>query len=370
VHAFKRDPRTGQWNGTQFWDYVVNHPEGLHQVLMLFTDRIGTPMSYRTMNAYGCHTFSFINEEKKVSWVKFHIISQQGAKGLTATQAKLIAGEDANFLSRDLKTAIENGNFPRWKLACQIMSEEEGYKNQWTFDPTKVWKHKDYPLIDIGYIELNRNPVNYFNEVEQVAFSPLTIVPGIGFSPDKLLQGRLLIYDDTQRHRIGTNYKQLPVNRPNGKPQNVTNYYGGEMNFELQNKYPHYWPSSTGTSEPQLGYVHPAMKCDGPAGFYPPKDEYSDADIFEQCRDFLRILEDRDHSHLIENLAIGIEKVDSKVVLGKLLQILTTLDAEFGKSVKTLLKDREIGAIKKTEGELLLQKLNLELLGETIPQRK
>ena len=148
-------------------------------------------MSYRKMNAYGCHTFSFVNDENKVFWVKFHLISEQGAAGLTAVQAKLLAGEDPNFLSRDLKTAIEKGQFPRWKLACQIMPEEEGYQRKWSFDPTKVWKHKDYPLIDIGLIELNRNPINYFSEVEQVAFSPSTIVPGIGFSPDKLLQGKI-----------------------------------------------------------------------------------------------------------------------------------------------------------------------------------
>jgi len=347
---------------------VANHPESLHAVLMTFTDRSGTPKSYRGMNWFGCHTFSLINAENKVSWVKFHLISQQPMKGLTVQEAKLMAGEDPNFLSRDLHKNIENGNLPRWKLCVQIMSEEEGYKNPWTFDCTKAWSHKDYPLIEVGYIELNRNPINYFSEVEQVAFSPGNFVPGIGFSPDKLLQGRALFYPDTQRNRVGANYNQLPVNRPNGKKENTTQYYGAPMNYEVENKYPHFWPQTVGHSVPQLGYVHPALKCDGPAGFYEPFEEYSDADIYAQGRNFLKVVKDSDH--LMENLAGGLEKVDSIEVVNKILKMLITLDESFGNGVKNLLNARIKGTVKKTEAENLLQELNVMLLGETIPQRK
>ena len=153
---------------------------------MLFTDRTGTPLSYRTMNAYGCHTFSLVNSAKERFWVKFHLVSQQGAFGFNQHEAKLVAGEDPNFLSRDLYQSIEKQNFPRWKMMIQVMPEEEGYKHPWTFDATKVWKHADYPLIEVGTLEVNRNVVDYFTEVEQVAFSPATVVPGIGLSPDKV----------------------------------------------------------------------------------------------------------------------------------------------------------------------------------------
>lgn len=165
IHAFKRDPRTGEWNPTQSWDFILNHPESLHVALMLYTNRDGTPMSFRHMNAYGCNTFSFINEKKERFWVKFHILSSLGARGLNQAQAKLVAGEDPNFLSRDLRQAIDAKNYPKWRFCCQIMPEEEGYQDHCTFDATKVWCHKDYPLIEMGEIELNRNPVDHFAEV-------------------------------------------------------------------------------------------------------------------------------------------------------------------------------------------------------------
>lgn len=190
-----------------------------------------------------------------------------------------------------------------------------------------------------------------------------------------------MFYPDTQRNRVGANYNQLPVNKPNGKSQNVTQYYGAPMNFEVENKYPHFWPQTVGVSNPQLGYVHPALRSDGPAGFYPPfgtffqcchgnkfLEEYSDADIYAQARDFLAVVKDSDH--LMENMAGGLEKVDSKEVVNKILDMLVKLDQNFGTGVKNILLARINGEVKKTEAENLLQELNVRLLGETVPQRK
>jgi len=186
IHAFKRDPRTGLWNPTQTWDYVANHPEALHHMTMLYTDRVGTPQSYRCQDYYGVHTFSMVNQNKERVWIKFHFISEQGKRGFTLNEAKAVAGEDPNFLSHDLYENISKGNFPKWKMMIQVMPEDEGYKSAWTFDPTKIWKHTDYPLIEVGEIEINRNVTDFFTESEQVAFSPASLVPGIGFSPDKV----------------------------------------------------------------------------------------------------------------------------------------------------------------------------------------
>jgi len=356
VHAFKRDPRTGLWNPTQTWDFTVNHPEGLHQALMIFSDRDGTPMSYRMMHAYGCHTFSFINAENKRSWVKFHIISNQGAKGLTATQAKLLAGEDPNFLGRDLHQAIEKGNFPTWRLCCQIMPEDEGYKHAWTFDPTKVWKHDDYPLIDIGTIEINKNPTDYFSEVEQVAFAPTNIVPGLGYSPDKLLQGRLLIYNDTQHHRIGPNYLQLPINRP--RIDTTTLHVGGNMHIDIKNKFPHYHGSSFGTPRESKEYVEPPFRVDGPADYYNWPGEGTEEDYYAQPRDFWDTLNATDKNNLCYNLATSLDKVSSPEVVTKALQHFYKISQDLGETVEATLHDRQKNLIKKTEGEMLLDKMN------------
>jgi len=355
VHAYKRDPRTSMWNPTQTWDFTVNHPESFHQALMIFSDRGGTPMSFRLMHAYGCHTFSLINSEKKRFWVKFHIISDQGVKGLTDPQAKLLAGQDSNFLGRDLYEAIAKGNFPTWKLCCQIMPEEEGYKYSWTFDPTKVWKHADYPLIEIGTIEINRNPTDYFSEVEQVAFAPTTIIPGIGFSPDKLLQGRLLIYDDTQHHRIGPNYKQLPINRPRNDP--VDYYVGGNMHLDIKQKFPHYHGSSFGTPREAKENVEPPFKVDGPADFYDWPQEGTDEDYYAQPRDFWNILSPADKNNLCYNIATSLNKVTSTQVIDKAIYHLTKISQELGDMIQATLQDR-----LKTEAEVVLNEVN-SLLG-------
>jgi len=358
VHAFKRDPRTGFRNPSQIWDFVANHPESIHQTLMIFSDRDGTPISFRKMHGYGCHTFSFVNRNKQRFWVKFHLISQQGVGGFTQTEAKLVAGEDPNFLGKDLHDAIEAKNFPKWKLCCQIMTEEEGYRDPWTFDPTKIWKHSDYPLIEIGEIELNKNPVDHFTEVEQVAFSPANVVPGIGFSPDKLLQGRLLIYDDTQYHRLGSNFKQLYINRPHGIEPATYSNTGGYSQQDVKDKFPHYWPSFFGGLRPDPRYLEPSFRTDGPADFYDYSNEGTDEDFYLQPREFLQVMDAQERRNLYENIAYSLWLCPEMIIRAN-LDHFDKIDHLFGSQVEKIITDKKNGVILKTEAEKLVGNLNV-----------
>src|SRR5699024_4125304 len=197
-HAVKRDPRTNMRSANNNWDFWTSLPEALHQVTIVMSDR-GIPKSYRTMHGFGSHAFSMINADNERVWVKFHFRSQQGIENLTDKDAAELVGIDRESHQRDLYEAIEEGNFPKWKLYIQVMTEEEANNMPYNpFDLTKVWYKKDFPLIEVGELELNRNPENYFAEVEQAAFTPANLVPGISFSPDKMLQGRLFSYGDAQ----------------------------------------------------------------------------------------------------------------------------------------------------------------------------
>ncbi|HEX7262221.1 MAG TPA: catalase, partial [Luteolibacter sp.] len=214
IHTQKRHPRTNMRCATAMWDFWSLSPESLHQVTILMSDR-GLPKSYRHTHGFGSHTYSFINAAGERFWVKFHFKSRQGIQNLTNREGEAIIARDREASQRDLYEAIENGDFPKWDFKIQVMPEIEAETYHINpFDLTKVWPHADYPLIDVGVLELNRNPENYFNEVEQAAFSPSNIVPGIGFSPDKMLQARIFSYADAHRYRIGTWYEALPVNRP------------------------------------------------------------------------------------------------------------------------------------------------------------
>ena len=213
-HSVKRDPQTNLRSPQTNWDFWTMLPEALHQVTIVMSDR-GIPATYRHMHGFGSHTYSLINEKGKRVWVKYHWRTQQGIKNLTNEEAASIVAHDRESHQRDLFDAIERADFPRWTLYFQIMTEEQSsfYKEN-PFDITKVWSHKEYPLIEVGVLELNRNPENYFAEVEQAAFNPTHLVPGLGLSPDKLLQGRLFSYGDAHRYRLGVNHDQIPVNRP------------------------------------------------------------------------------------------------------------------------------------------------------------
>ena len=213
-HVVKRDPRTNLRNPTWKWDFFPLLPETLHQLTIDFSDR-GLPRSWRHMHGFGSHAFSFINADNERFWVKFHFKSQQGIANLMDDEAKRLAADDRESSQRDLYESIERGDFPRWAFYVQIMPEADASRVPYNpFDLTKIWPHADYLLMEVGVLELNRNPDNYFAEVEQVAMSPANVVPGIGFSPDRMLQGRLFSYGDTQRYRLGVNHHQIPVNAP------------------------------------------------------------------------------------------------------------------------------------------------------------
>ncbi|HTO36344.1 MAG TPA: catalase, partial [Flavobacterium sp.] len=213
-HAVKRDPKTNLRSANNNWDFWTLLPESLHQVTITMSDR-GIPRGYRHMHGFGSHTYSFINKDNVRHWVKFHFVNQQGIENLSDEEAAKIVGMDRESSQRDLFDAIERGDFPKWKLFIQIMTEAEAKTYRFhPFDLTKVWSKKDFPLIPVGEFELNKNPENYFADVEQAAFNPTNIVPGIGFSPDKMLQGRLFSYGDAQRYRLGVNHYQIPVNKP------------------------------------------------------------------------------------------------------------------------------------------------------------
>lgn len=356
VHAMKRDPRSGLWNGTQNWDFVAKHPEALHQMMMIWTDRVGTPISFRYIHGFGCNTYSFINEANERHWVKFHLVSQQGTGGFTVNQAKLVAGEDPNFLQRDLKEAIERGDYPKWKLCVQIASEKFGYEHPWVFDCSKAWSHHDFPLIEVGVLELFKNPVDHFTEVEEIAFSPANRVPGISFSPDKLLQGRLLIYDDTQTHRLGPNHKFIPINAPLSEPN--TNYTGGgQHQVHIRAKYPHYYGSILGGPQTRESDREPPMMVDGPVDYYDFPGEGSDFDYYEQPRKFWNVLSQADKTNLCYNLGNSLSKCHQEVA-SMILAHFTKIDNKFGIEVKSVMADKLSGVIPLTEAEKVVLATN------------
>eukprot|EP00026_Physarum_polycephalum_P006795 Phypoly_transcript_06847.p1 GENE.Phypoly_transcript_06847~~Phypoly_transcript_06847.p1 ORF type:complete len:541 (+),score=95.38 Phypoly_transcript_06847:31-1653(+) len=334
IHAFKRDPRNGEWYATQTWDFVATHPEALQTQLMMYTDRVGTPKSFRTQNFFPCNTFSMINAAKERHWVRFHMVSQQGWEGMSRTEAQLIAGENPNFLMREMREAVQKEMFPKWKMFIQVMKEEDGYKFPFAFDCTKVWKHGEFPLIEVGEVVVNRWPDDYHTTTESVAFSPARLIPGIGYSPDRLLQGRLMLYDETQCHRLGPNHQQLPINCPFAKTNQFHAFQGKHPTTEAnKTHWPHYFPSLFGNQQaPNPAFKEPPLNIMGPAGFYPIPGEYADADIYAQCRDFLAATSEADRTCLVDNLGYALAGVDPRVREAILVHF-TKINVTFGENV-------------------------------------
>lgn len=363
IHAFKRDPRTGEWYSNQTWDFVATHPEALQTQLMIWTDRVGTPKSFRLQNFFPCNTFSMINANKERTWVRFHLLSQQGWEGMTREQALLVAGEDPNFLSREMREAIDQGMFPKWKMCIQVMKEEEGYQKNFAFDCTKVWRHEDYPLIEVGELEVNRWPKDYHSTVEVAAFSPARVPPGIGFSPDRLLQGRLPLYDMTQAHRLGSNYMQTGVNCPfASKPNQFWAFQGNEPGATDYNRnhWPHYYPSLFGAKfHPDPKYNEPPLAVTGPAAFYPFPNEYSDEDIYQQPREFIAVMNDAERNSLVDNLGYSLGAVDPRVS-DAILAHFAQINPEFGGRVASSINEYRSGR-KTNEGREVVNKLRMSL---------
>ena len=244
IHSQKRMSATGLRSNNAQWDFWSLSPESLHQVSILMSDR-GTPRTWRHMNGYGSHTFLWVNADGKRFWVKYHFKTGQGIRNFTDSEAKAMSAEDPDFHRRDLYDSIARGEYPVWRLEMQIMPFEDAGTYRFNpFDPTKVWPHADYPPITIGRMVLNRNPANFFAEIEQAAFEPSNMVPGIGPSPDRMLLGRLFSYHDTHLYRIGTNYQQLPVNRPLSEVHSYNK--DGAMRYAHDGDQPPYAPNSYG----------------------------------------------------------------------------------------------------------------------------
>jgi catalase len=277
IHTQKRHPKTNMRSPAAMWDFWSLSPESLHQVTILMSDR-GLPVSVRHMNGYGSHTFSLINANSERFWVKFHFKTLQGHKHWTNGEATEIVGRTRESTQEDLFTAIERREFPKWKMQVQIMPEADADKHWYNpFDLTKVWPHADYPPIDIGVLELNRNPENYFAEIEQAAFSPSNIVPGIGFSPDKMLQARVFSYADAHRYRLGTHYEHLPVNAARCPVH--TYHKDGPMRFfpqETGNADAYYEPNSFNGAVEDKSFAEPPLKISGDAARYSHRDGNDD----------------------------------------------------------------------------------------------
>ncbi len=300
IHTQKRHPATNCKNPDMFWDFLSLTPESIHQVTILFSDR-GTPASYRHMHGFSSHTFKWYNANGEYFWVKYHFKTDQGIKNLTREEATRLAGTDPDHATRDLFEAIARGDFPSWTLEMQIMNPEQAKDYRWNiFDITKVWPHADFPTIKIGKLVLNRNPENYFAEVEQAAFSPANLVPGIAASPDKMLQARLFSYHDTHLHRLGPNYHLIPINAPKNAPETSYQRDGFMRTDGNSGGGPNYWPNSFGGPEPDPSAAEPRFEIAGWAARLPYS---SPEDDFEQAGDLYRkVMTDEDRAHLVGNI--------------------------------------------------------------------
>ena len=336
IHSQKRDPQTNTRSDTMQWDFWSQVPESLHQVTILFSDR-GIPKGIPHMNGYGSHTYSFINAGNERFWVKFHFKTQQGIQCMPPEEADCIAGKDPDYHTRKLFDSIAHGDCPRWTFYVQIMPEKEAETYRWNpFDLTKVWPHSDYPLIEVGVLEMNHNPENYFAEIEQSAFSPANVVPGISFSPCKMLQARIFAYADAHRYRLGVNYERLPVNAP--RASGVVNTYqrDGQMRFDDNaGGGPNYEPNSFGGPREDPSYSEPPLKISGDADRYEQKRGVDDDYI--QPGDLYRLMSPKQQKELIENIAGSLKKVP-KEIQEKMITHFRRADKAYGEGVAKQLK--------------------------------
>ncbi|QYY35800.1 catalase [Ruficoccus sp. ZRK36] len=330
IHTQKRHPRTNLRSPTAMWDFWSLSPESLHQVTILMSDR-GLPVSPMHMNGYGSHTYSFWNDKGERFWVKFHFKTQQGHKHLTNAEAAKVVGETRESYQEALYGAIEEKNFPKWDVKVQIMPEKDAEKTPYNpFDLTKVWPHGDYPLIDVGVMELNRNPENYFTDIELAAFSPSNIVPGISYSPDKMLQARVFSYADAHRYRLGTHYEALPVNRP----KSAVNHYhkdGSMRFFDNFNENPdaYYEPNSMNGPQEDPSVAEPPLRIDGDADRYNHREGNDD---YTQAGDLFRLFNDEQKQRLFSNIAEAMDGVPDEIKLRQISHF-AKADPAYGEGV-------------------------------------
>ncbi|GED50173.1 catalase [Carnobacterium maltaromaticum] len=328
IHTQKRDPQTHLKNHNAIWDFWSLSPESLHQVTILMSDR-GIPATFRHMHGFGSHTFKWTNAAGESVWVKYHFKTEQGIKNLTAEVAEELAGSNPDYHTEDLFNAIENGDAPAWKLCVQIMplADADHYRFN-PFDVTKVWSQKDYPLIEVGRMVLDRNTDNYFAEVEQVTFTPGNIVPGVDFSPDKLLQGRLFAYGDAHRHRVGANSHLLPINSPKNE---VKNYHrDGAMRSDANGgSSVYYEPNSLGGPTETLANKQASFEVHGMADSV----AYDDDDHYTQAGDLYRLLSEDGKTRLIANIVGHMQPVEDEAIKVRQIQHFLKADPEYGARV-------------------------------------
>ena len=334
IRTQKRHPRTNLRSPLAMWDFWSQSPESLHQITIVMSDR-GCPTAPMYMNGYGSHTFSLINGGGRRFWVKFHFKTRQGHRHYTNAESAEVIGRTRESYQEALYGAVERGEYPKWDLKVQVMPEEEAEKTPYNpFDLTKVWPHGDYPLIDVGVMELNRNPENYFAEVEQAAFSPSNVVPGIGFSPDKVLQARIFSYADAHRYRLGTHYEALPVNAPRCP---VHHYHkDGPMRFfepRHGNADAYYEPNSFGGPAQDESYAEPPLRISGDASRY---DHREGNDDYTQAGNLFRLFDDGQKQRLCANLAEAMQGVPREII-EKQLEHFAKADPAYAEGVRRAL---------------------------------
>jgi len=336
IHTQKRDPQTNLKSPTAMWDFWSLNPESLHQVLILMSDR-GTPHGYRHMHGFGSHTFSLLDKNGARVWTKFHFLTLQGVKNFTGPEALEMRGKNPDFAQEDLIEAITNGDFPKWAMKIQVMTEKQAESFPWNpFDLTKTWSHKEFPLIDVGVMELNRIPDNYFADVEQSAFAPAHVVHGVGYSPDKMLQGRLLSYPDAHRYRLGVNYEQIPVNK---SPFTVRNYErDGFMRVDGNAAgAPNYFLNSFDDIKPDPSYKRPPMQLQSSEADWYDRNGPGEDDHYTQPGILFReVMDETQKQNTINNIVgamSGIGGPKRLEIIKRQLEHWTRADASLGKAI-------------------------------------
>ncbi|MCG8403765.1 MAG: catalase [Phycisphaerales bacterium] len=346
IHTQKRNPKTNLRDMDMQWDFWSLCPESLHQVTILFSDR-GIPASLRNLNGYGSHTYSLINERGERVWCKFHFKTLQGIECWMDDEAAEKIGQDRETHQRDLYHAIESGDFPKWRFCIQVMTQTQAEQFNWNpFDLTKIWPHSDFPLIEVGILELNRNPENYHAEVEQAAFNPSAFVPGIGPSPDKMLQARLMSYQDTHLYRLGVNYREIPVNKPRCPVMNYTRD-GAMATAQNYGSHPNYWPNSRdGAPEPDAKYKDPAWNLG--QVIVDRFDSTADHDDFTQAGNLYRLFDDAHRDRLASRIAGGLGQARKEVQMRQLCHFFRA-DEDYGTRIAEKL-GVDIGEVIKNTG--------------------
>lgn len=333
IHSQKQDPYTNRQEPDNVWDFFSHSPEATHQFTWLFGDR-GIPASFRHMDGFSSHTYQWVNARGERFWVKFHFKTDQGIKCFTSEEAAILSGQDQQYCHHDLYAAIERGEFPSWTVKVQVMPEADAatYRID-PFDLTKVWNYRDYPLIPIARLTLNRTPDNYFGETEQSAFDPAHFVPGIGPSPDKMLQARLFGYGDAHRYRLGVNHTRLPVNEPKAVQGGANNYgHEGAMKFDSRNgREKNYEPNSFNGPVQTNEDLYKGIDLAGTTGHYAQVTR--EVDDFAQAGDLYRLQPKDTQQRLVDNIAGSLAQVSRQEIIDRSVSYFTRADAEFGRRV-------------------------------------